>query len=177
VAAAVHERLGRPVYFPLVNHLFRGRLESTPLFPGYVFIYTELQARATSAIHAIPGVLRLLSFGGLPQEVPASIIDGIRERVDRLNAQGGLPAHQFYQGEHVRLTAGPLQGLEAVFVGRMRSSERVKVLIEFLGQLREAELPVSALEKTWSRSKTKRPRRTRGRGRPIRTQPTPAKPG
>jgi hypothetical protein len=63
--------------------------------------------------------------------------------------------------------------LEAVFLGPMRASERVRVLIEFLGQLREAELDVSALEKSQPDARGKRQRRTRGRGRPIRTRPAP----
>ncbi len=177
VATALQERLGLGAYLPTVRGLLRGQGQPAPLFPGYVFVWAELHSQAISAINAIPGVLRLLAFGGQPQAVPPAVIDEIRKRVDRLNAQGGWPAHQFSRGEPVRLTAGPLRGLEAVFLRPMQSSERVKVLIEFLGQLREAELHVSALEKAGPSPSTKRPRRTRGRGRPIKALYVPAKSG
>ena len=46
----------------------------------------------------------------------------------------------------------------------MRPSERVRVLLTFLGQLQEVEAPVAMLEAA------QRPRRTRGKGRPINSQ-------
>ncbi len=169
VATALEESLGLAVYLPTVKRLLRGQAQSTPLFPGYLFVQTELYARTTSAINAVPGIVRLLAFGGLPQAVPPPVVEGIRERVDRLNAQGGMPAILFCEGEPVRLISGPLQGLEAVFLGPLRANERVKILIEFLGQLREVEASSAALEKIGPHSQTKRPRRTRGRGRLIQS--------
>jgi hypothetical protein len=51
----------------------------------------------------------------------------------------------------------------------MRPAERVRVLLEFLGQEQEALVPVEDLEPAGGHTMPKRPRRTRGKGRPIRT--------
>ena len=168
VAAALQDQLGLETYLPMIERPYRGQVQPTPFFPRYVFVRTELHSRTIYDIHAIAGVLRLLAFDGLPQAVPTAVVNGIREHVDRINAQGGLSESQFCPGESVCITAGPLEGLEAVFLKPMQQSERVKVMIEFLGHLREAEVPVSTLEKARHQSITKRPRRTRGRGRPIK---------
>jgi hypothetical protein len=48
----------------------------------------------------------------------------------------------------------------------MRPAERVRVLLEFLGKEQEALVPVEDLEAAGGPAK--RPRRTRGKGRPIR---------
>ena len=72
---------------------------------------------------------RLIAFGDIPQPVPAETIEAIRKRVDHLNDQGGLPKYIFHPCDAARLKGGPLRGLEAVFVGSMKSSTRACVLM------------------------------------------------
>jgi len=165
VQALLQRDLGLQAYLPMVNRRFRGQLRPTPFFPGYVFVRTELQSATGPAINATPGVLRLLAFDGSPQPVPGAVIEAIRERIDQMNEHGGLPGFQFSNGDPVRINAGPLEGMEAVFLRPMRENERVRIMIQFLGHLRETEVPVSVLEKRPSL-----PRRSRGRGRPIRAR-------
>jgi transcriptional antiterminator RfaH len=167
VANALAERLGFPVFLPTIKRRFRGQIQPTPLFPGYIFVRAELQPGTVGEIEATSGALRLLAFGGLPQAVPQAVLDNIRDKVDRLNEQGGLPEFQFHKGAPVRFAAGPLQGLEAVFLEPMGPGERAKILIDFMGQLRQAEVPMAVLEKARSVPGGRRERRTRGRGRPI----------
>jgi transcriptional antiterminator RfaH len=171
VAASVPNQLGLSVYLPAVTRQLRGRVRQAPLFPGYLFVKAKLQGNALRAMQAMPGVLQLLAFGGLPQPVPEAVIDALREQVERFNAQGGLPEHKFYPGAAVRLVAGPLQGLEAVFVGPMRPSERVQVLITFLGELREVEVNAADLNAIQPAPARSGERRTRGKGRPIKPRP------
>ena len=170
-ATALKQQLGLTVYVPEVKRQLRGQIQYTPLFPSYLFIYANPQNIQLNFVHAInttPGVLRLVTLGGAPQPVPAAVIEALRKRLDGLNAQGGLLDHPFRSGDVVRLKDGPLQGLEAIFVGPMRPSERVHVLINFLGSLRDAEVNVDLLESANSPSALKRERRTRGRGRLIK---------
>jgi transcriptional antiterminator RfaH len=115
-------------------------------------------------------VIRLVAFGGVPKPVPARVIQALQARLAEIDAQGGLPQHPFKEGDRVRLTGGPLAGLEAVFVGPMRPAERVRVLLEFLGQEQEALVPVADLEPAGGPAR--RPRRTRGKGRVIRSSST-----
>ncbi len=176
-AAALHERLGLTVYLPEVPQRFRGGMQPAPLFPRYLFIRANLGQVALSAINATPGVLRLVSFDERPQPVPPAVIQELQRRVELLHDAGGLPPHTFQPGEAVRLTGGPLCGLEAVFVGPLAPSERVRVLLEFMGRLNEVEVEAHLLEPAGnsplaadlaSVPAPKRERRTRGKGRGVR---------
>lgn len=160
----LEERLRVTVYLPQVEQRYRGGLQRASLFPGYLFLHTDLERIEVSAINAVPGVIRLVASGSVPQPVPDAVMDALQQRVAQFDAQGGLPQHPYHEGDPVRLIAGPLAGLEAAFVGPMRPSERVRVLLTFLGQLQEVEVPVAMLEPA------QRPRRTRGKGRPINSQ-------
>jgi transcriptional antiterminator RfaH len=174
-AQALQTVLGLDVYFPTICHRSRGKVNWEPLFPRYLFVQADLQTTAPSHINTTYGVNRLVMFNDVPQPVPEDIIDAMQEQISRLNAQGGLPRHTFSPGDTVRLKSGPLQGLEAVFLQDSKPDERVRILIEFLGDLRETEVDVAILEhsdgslapESQGKQDTRR-RRTRGRGRKIR---------
>lgn len=166
-ATALIDHLALTVYLPEVRRLFRGRKQRTPFFPGYLFVQANLHYVTPSRINATPGVLRLVAFGELPQAVPAEVIDLIRQRVDDLNMHGGLIEHGFRPGDAVRFKSGPLRGLEATFIGPMKPSERVRVLIDFLGSLRETEVDATMVERA-AAPPPRRERRTRGKGRWIK---------
>jgi transcriptional antiterminator RfaH len=166
-ASALADRLGLMIYLPEIKRRFRGRIQRALFFPCYLFVQTDLLKVTTSHINATPGVLRLVSFGGAPPSIPAAVIEALCRRIDALNDRGGLLEHGFQLGDTVRLKQGPLRGLEAVFVGPMKPSERVQILMEFMGQPREIEVPVDALERASPLGAPKQERRTRGKGRWI----------
>ena len=168
VSGLLEEQLDVQVYMPEVIETRRNKKRRAPLFPGYLFVQASLGKVPTQAINAVPGVIRLVSFGGLPQPLPAREIEALRNRLDELNAHGGLPSHSFHPGDEIRLRDGPLQGLEAVFLGPMTPSHRVRVLLDFLGTEREADVELDSIERVTP--PPKRGRRTRGKGRHI-TQP------
>lgn len=167
-AVVLENHLKLAVFLPEVRRRSHQPAQRVLLFPRYLFLQADLQIVTLSKINATPGVLSLVAFGATPQPVPAAVIQALRQRVDRINEQGGLPEQQFHPGETVRLKQGPLRGLEAIFVGPMQPSERVRVLIDFLGQLREAEVGREILERTGSAPAQVLERRTRGKGRSIK---------
>jgi transcriptional antiterminator RfaH len=164
--AALQTELGLKVFFPQLCSRLGTRQQHTPLFPRYLFVEANLHAVAPSAINATRGVVGLLAIDQIPQAVPPVVIERLRRQVDDLNARGGTLGHDLQSGQVVRVQSGPLRGLEAIFVGPLLPSQRVHVLIEFLGQLRETELDIFALEGVAAAG---RPcaRRTRGKGRQI----------
>ena len=166
-AGLLEQHLAAAVLLPQVRQRSRGQMRAAPLFPGYLFVQMDLEQVEASVVNNTPGVIRLVAFGGQPKAVPAKAMAALQARLAELDAQGGLPQHPFKEGDRVRFTGGPLAGLEAVFVGPMRPAERVRVLLEFLGQEQEALTPVADLE--MAGGPAQRPRRTRGQGRPIRT--------
>ncbi len=165
-AAALEERLGLPVYLPMVGRYARGQVRRTPFFPGYLFVQADLRVVALSRINSLQSVLRLVAFGDLPQPVPAAVVEEIRRRVAELDTGDGKVAHDFRPGDTIVLKRGPFQGLEAIFLGPTAPRERVRVLIEFLGGLRPMEVPVEQLER--GQAAPHPPRRSRGKGRMIR---------
>jgi len=165
-ASMLEERLSLTVFLPEVRRRSRGHLRRTPLFPSYLFVEIDLENTEAHAVNTTPAVIRLVAFGGRPQPVSSRVIDALQARLAEIEEQGGLPQHPFRVGDRVRLKEGPLAGLEAIFVGPMRPAERVRVLLEFLGQEQEALVPVEDLEAAGGPAK--RPRRTRGKGRVIR---------
>lgn len=156
------------VYLPQVTQRAGQQAKAVVLFPGYLFVQADLGQTRASAIDKTPGVPRLVAFGGQPQPVPAAAMASLQARVQELNQQGGLPRHPFQPGDSVRISEGPLGGLEGVFQGPMRPAQRVRVLLQFLGGLHELEVDPSQLERSGQPPTDHPPRRTRGKGRRIR---------
>ena len=81
VALHFLEQAGFEVYHPRLRErrLSHGRrIETTPsLFPGYAFVWIELQWHAA---RWAPGVVRLIMDGVAPAVVPAAVIDGLKAR-------------------------------------------------------------------------------------------------
>lgn len=172
--ATVLSRSLSETYLPLIRRRVDGKQTYGALFPRYVFLHVNLSMVRMSQIRATPGLLRLVACGDTPQPIPASVIELLRQQVNQINAQGGLPAHAFQPGDAVRFTKGPLHGLHAVFTGPMHPTERVHVLLDFLGRLNEVEVAVHQLERAGPAAPPqpeRRERRTRGKGRVI-TQTT-----
>lgn len=167
VGAWLSSQLDLKVYLPEVKSLNGGRVEYKPFFPRYLFVEADLERVATSQINATPGVLYLVAFGGGPQPLAPSVVEVLRQRLDQMNQGVEAISSDPRPGSMVRLKSGPLQGLEAVFIKTMSPGERVKVLVEFLGRPHVLEVPASALGLDRA-SGARRPRRSRGKGRPIR---------
>ncbi|MEZ4515907.1 MAG: transcription termination/antitermination NusG family protein [Chloroflexota bacterium] len=49
-----------------------------PFFPGYLFVYVDLEAVGNNAFSWIPGTHGLVSFGGEPAIVPENLVDALK---------------------------------------------------------------------------------------------------
>ena len=101
-------------------------------FPGYVFIHTDLESIGLSSIQWLPGAIGLVSFGGEPAFVPEGLIVAIRQKIDRINSQGGELFVGLNPGDRVKIAEGPMAGYEAIFDARLPGAERVRVLLKHL---------------------------------------------
>jgi len=157
---------GIETFLPLYTERRRGEVpRARPLFPCYLFGRADLEVVGVSFFRWLPGVRALVSFGGVPARVPEEAIALVRKRLLEVEVCGGFRPARFRPGERVRVREGPLAGLEAVFEGPLEPSERVRILIRFLGECNRAEVPVEMLEAVGPRPHP--PRRTRGNGRWI----------
>jgi transcriptional antiterminator RfaH len=146
-ALALHflRQAGFETYAPRLRErrTVQGRkvIKTPLLFPGYAFVWIELQ---WSQARWAPGVVRLVMDGSAPARVPDAVIAEIRSREN-----GGLielpkpsPARL---GDAVRILRGPFEGRLAIYAG-MKPRARVEVLLALLGDSRRMTLAADAIE-------------------------------
>jgi len=112
-----------------------------PLFPSYVFVRLALRDRL--CVLRVPGVARLVGFGGLPAALP-------EEQVEALRA--GLAGHLHVEphpylavGHRVRIVRGPLCGAEGSLV-RKKGKEVFRVVLSLELILRSVVVEVDAAD-------------------------------
>ena len=118
-----------------------------PLFPGYLlakFALNDLE-RAVAFCQGVRGLVR---FGGRVPPVPEDFIVSLREEIGRRENPGEemltlSPAIE--AGEEVEIATGPFQGMRGSVVAVTPAAERVKVLLEFLGQPQAVDLDLFSI--------------------------------
>lgn len=109
-----------------------------PLFPSYVFIRMTLSERFR--ILALPGMVSLVSFKGLPAVVPDEQIEALKQAVTLGRAE---PCAYLASGKRVRVTAGPLVGLEGIV---QEVKNRVSVIVSFEWMTRSVSISLDPAE-------------------------------
>ena len=118
-----------------------------PYFPGYLFVYVDLEQIGFSTLQWMPFSLGLVSFGGQPATIPESLVHAIRQRVDQVNAAGGEQPKGWTRGESVVISGGPFSGYEAIFDVNLQGSERARVLLKLLDKKQiPLELPAGYIQ-------------------------------
>jgi len=112
-----------------------------PLFPGYVFVRLVTQDRLR--VLQIPGVAKLVGFGGIPAALPDEDIEALkRVMVCGTRAE----PHPFLSvGRRVRVKAGPLEGIEGVVV-RKKNRLRLIILLDLIHRAAALEVDAADLE-------------------------------
>lgn len=112
------------------------------LFPGYVFARFAF-AESFRQVQASHGISTIVSFGGCPAVIPNPVIDTLRESIsdeETIIIQVPVTA-----GEEVQVVEGIFRGLRAVVTRVMPARQRLAVLVELLGEIREVELAERAV--------------------------------
>ncbi len=118
----------------------RVRLQS-PLFPGYVFVRIALRDRLR--VLQIPSVVRMVGFNGLPTALPEGEIEVLREG---LTCQLRAEPHPFLAvGRRVRITDGPLTGMQGVLV-RKKGALRLVLSIDLIRRSAAIEIDSTRVE-------------------------------
>jgi len=144
-AAAEISRRGVESFLPLYRAVRRWsdrRVElEMPLFPGYVFVHLALRERLRVLL--VPGVAKLVGFGGLPAALPDEQVEALRAG---LAGQLHAEPHPFLTAGHrVRVKAGPLQGLEG-FVIRRKNGLRLVISLDLIQRAAAVELHEADVE-------------------------------
>ena len=123
------------------------RRREEPFFARYLFARVDLSQIPLSSLNWMPGMDRVVSFGGQPAPVPDAVIRWLDRRLGQMDGcvcLGGLPLQP---NDRVRIVSGPLRGVEALFDRKLSSEDRARVLVDLLGRLTACEIDLACLER------------------------------
>ena len=107
------------------------------LFPGYLFArFVPMESQREVA--AARGVTTIVRFGEFPAAIPDETIAALREHMGEEDCK--TIDDEVREGDNVTITDGIFKGLMTVVTQLTPASERVRVLVEFLGECREVEV-------------------------------------
>lgn len=116
-----------PLFLARRRWLSASRDVNLPLFPHYVFC--RMDPHHKLPILEIPSVRTILSFGRVPIPVGESEIQSIRTMV--ASGLSVTPHHFLGIGTRVRVTAGPLSGIDGI-LETIRGQDRIVVSVALL---------------------------------------------
>ena len=104
-------------FIPLQERLSRWKdrrkLVQFPLFPGYLFVRTEMQSRRLDILR-VPSIVRIIGFNGVPEPIPPAQIEAVKNLVFN---EIPMDPHPFIrEGDRVRIIRGPLRGVEGLLL-------------------------------------------------------------
>ena len=115
-----------------------------PLFPGYLFVKTDLKADEHIEILKTTGAVRLVGNKEGPVSISDETIDSLKIMVETDHAIA--TGTRFQKGDRVVVVEGPFAGVIGTFV-RYRGTGRVIVNIEALGQYAGVDVSEDDVEK------------------------------
>ena len=108
-----------------------------PMFPGYVLAKFSM-AEMERAVTFCQGVRGLVKFGSKVPPIPESFVDAIKKEIlsrkDATEDELVTLSPTIELGDEVEVATGPFQGMQGTVVSVPSATERVKILLEFLGQ-------------------------------------------
>lgn len=130
-----------PLYQSVSRWKDRRKTLSLPLFPCYLFIRGGLDRRLQ--VVTTPGVIMVLSRGDQVAIIPDSEIEALRRVIDGFR---NVAPHPFLHcGDRVRVTRGPLAGIEGILT-RKKNLFRLVLSVEMLVQSVAVEIDATDVE-------------------------------
>ena len=127
------EERGLDYFLPLYQAVHRWNKRSCrvslPLFPGYVFVRTNVEDRYKPL--QVPGVTRYVGAGATPCPVADQEIDALRRIM--VSGKDVGPHPYLSAGQRVHISAGPLAGLSGIIL-RTKTGNRFILSVEMLKQ-------------------------------------------
>jgi transcriptional antiterminator RfaH len=115
------------------------------LFPGYILAQFSLLDSERSVINC-HGVRGLVKFGGLIPAVSDWIIEELKKTWEKYSDSEVITVQpQLQEGDEVELAFGPFRGMKGQIVTVIAGSERVKILLEFLGSQQSIDVDLFSI--------------------------------
>lgn len=115
----------------------RKAMIQVPLFPGYVFVKTDLNPYEHIEIVKTAGAVRIIGNKDGPLAVPQESIKSLKIMV--AGNSSVITGTRLRKGDRVMVVDGPFAGVTGTFI-RYKGKERVVVYIEALGQFASVEV-------------------------------------
>lgn len=115
-----------------------------PLFPGYIFVQTDLRPEHHIGILKTAGAVRLIGNKDGPIPVPEETIKSLKIMVTA--DQPVTTGTRYKKGDHVVVVRGPFTGITGIFE-RYKGMGRVVVNIDALGQFAGVSVHEDDIEK------------------------------
>ena len=122
----------------------RRKMIRVPLFPGYLFVKTDLSPAEHLEIVKTTGAVKLIGNKAGPISVPDEIVDSLKIIVAAENKV--ITGSRFQKGDQVMVVAGPFTGVTGIFL-RYKGQGRVIVHIDALGQFAAVDVSEYDVEK------------------------------
>lgn len=148
--SSVLESKGLETYLPTIQVRKEGRRKTRPFFSCYLFVRMDPSVDL-STVRWTPGLRRVVSYGDEPAAIGDDVVSLIKDRLVEMAESGYRMGHKFEPGERVRIKAGPLRDLEAIFDRSLSPSDRARVLVGILGRLTPCVIESDCLEKVGRR--------------------------
>ena len=117
-----------------------------PLFPGYVFVRLSLCDRLQ--VLEIPSVARFVSFNGTPAVLPEAEITALKAGLEQ--GVRAMPHPYLKVGRRVRITHGPLEGLEGIVI-RKKNALRFVLSLDLIQRSIRLDIDSSLVEPAFDR--------------------------
>lgn len=118
-----------------------------PLFPGYILAKFNLQ-EMERAVTFCQGVRGLVRFGSEIPHVPETFVTSLIEQVHQQSSDEKeliTVSPNLAIGDEVEIANGPFQGMIGTIQEVAPATERVKILLEFLGQIQPVSLDLFSI--------------------------------
>lgn len=110
--------------------------EEKPLFPGYIFVSSNLNNLTWKTENSAYGISKVVLFGYKPSMISSNIMNVFKaEFIDKkLNSNKNIK-----QGDKIKIINGPFNNFFAT-IENIDENKRIWVLIDFLGGFRRTNL-------------------------------------
>jgi transcriptional antiterminator NusG len=116
-----------------------------PIFPGYLFINTELSSESRLKVIKTKGVVRILGHRGIPAAIPEHQIEAIQKAIDSRKNISSFP--YLKTGQIVRVVSGPLGGVEGIFISE-KGKGKLIISVDILQRSVSVEIEEADVERT-----------------------------
>ena len=144
------ENQGFKTFFPIIATEKTSQPKSIsfePLFRRYLFISINAERDNWVHIKSTRGVSHVITFGDKLTEVPNSVIDYLKSKVDDNDVLKLQTTRKTFQkGDELVIKQGVLQGKDATFLS-MSGKERVRVMLSLMNRITIADISEQNLER------------------------------